>query len=85
MSLPGVTFVNEDRDHSEPTSKQRKTEKYVMRMEEETTEDTVLVIAGSLKSVYVTCLCRHYQVSNTCLCQEIDEEAGTKLYDGNCF
>ena len=85
VSLPGVTFINEDRDYSEPTSKQRKTEKYVMCMEEETTEDTVLVIAGSLKSVYVTCLCRHYHVSNTCLCQEIDEEAGTKLYDGNCF
>ena len=39
VSLPGVTFINEDRDYSEPTSKQRKTEKYVMCME----EDTVLV------------------------------------------
>ena len=85
VSLLGVIFINEDEDYSEPTFKQRKTGKYVMCMEEETTEDTVLVIAGSLKSVYVTCLCRHYHVSNTCLCQEIDEEAGTKLYDGNCF
>lgn len=81
VSLPGVIFINEDKDYSEPTSKQRKTEKYVMCMEEETTEDTVLVIAGSLKSADMTCL----QVSYTCLCQEIGEEAATKLYDENCF
>jgi len=79
VSLPGVIFINEDEDYSEPTSKQRKTEKYVMCMDEEITEDTVLVIAGSLKSAYVTCLCRHYQVSNTYLCQEIGKKAATKL------
>ena len=67
MPLPGVIFINEDKDFSEPTTTQRKTEKSVMCMEEETTEDTVLMIAGSLKSAHVTCLCRRYQVSNTCL------------------
>ena len=56
VSLLGVIFINDDEDYSEPTFKQRKTGKYVMCMEEETTEDTVLVIASSLKSAYVTCL-----------------------------
>ena len=54
VSLPGVIFINEDEYYSEPTSKQWKTEKCVMCMQEETTEDTVLVIAGSLKLAHVT-------------------------------